>query len=1075
VKEALSPEAAANFLASPHISGHAVATALQEVSIAAAEAVSNMGQADTSAPPAAVVAAPAAALAKEAKGSKSKNAKGAAGKSPLKSGNTSVRMSVVSPAEEESPIDPNLAELIAIGEFPSIPDYPLFCPKLAEETAKQQKAFKKKGRVPATPKPDKDSRRPSMASQADGPTNNESDIESMAFMRFETIAAVYNRSRKLADRAATQLLVAPSPKTYVYNPALAEQQNPGRHNPNNSLPPVAADGRVGMVGSVIAPSPWLLEARQAVVRATATSLAQLDRYLPADTSAVLEDLFNKGRPVLDEFGVANVPEVEKEESASSDPEIKAAMYDLAGLLPCSILDEVITRAVLREASRTHTVKAAKVIVPNVEAEGEEGAADDKAAGKGGKDEKAKEKAKKPPPEKGKKGTKKDKGKESEEALFPYPVPPAPRLLAPPIPSKGPTSSNKDKETGEIEEGDKVDDGGGADLMRWRYIIYESVRSLIQDDILFLRQWSARRLQRHLAPKFPFTQLPDKQLQHALDLCGGHVLKAAKLMTASHKVSSSCWVDGGGPLNKMLATISGGDKDSRAVQLRSLRSTSDDPEDSLAATGTSDGGGGPQPLEGETGTETGGGGGSFDMQIADEEVPPSAPPPSSSSSTRNLVPKTPKTPSSSASHRHRPHHHEFDWSMDELLQAADRGIAFITANRLTSSPFRNFCDDFLERAAWLSKVTGLNISDHEVMNTLLESSAGMKTKCLLPEPLNPEVEKQKEAERELAANSPAARLMRRDESAKTSSDSSPFNLPTDDSKGHTQESAIKSAKLHIHPAVAFERLYSLPQVLACTAISTRGLISYQRKLDLARILSMSDLLSASMPSSSQHHHNNHGNNGNVPTNPFSESYECTVDRLGWWCIGASPSIPSLVRGRIVFGVGLLELLGLDGHQHENMRGSLSTHSTHSTQSTVSNASPKHRSSTPTSTSFFTNSRKFFDPSLAVPLPYVDQALMARANQLAEALNIVSIVNVESNQNKTSEWVSPSATVGVVDAGLEGMILGFQCSAVAGTEVYLDVCLQTQPKKNQKVRFGPYKISLSGGEVNVGELLFPHPPP
>jgi len=575
-------------------------------------------------------------------------------------------------------------------------------------------------------------------------------------------------------------------------------------------------------------------------------------------------------------------------------------------------------------------------------------------------------------------------------------------------------------------------------------------------------------------------LEESQLQSALDMCGGHVLKAAKLMEMSHKVNAGCWKDSGKALQDFLCTISGGGDGDSFVAIKRNSFAIEDEDDHGHEDDAIDA---PPVLKNDLSEDQQQG--ILALTNGEETVPPA--PSSAGQGTPNRGPIRSgsggggggRQVASSSSHRHRPHHHhEFTWSVEELLTAADKGTAFVTGNRMFRSPMRRYIQDFLDRAAWLSKIIGLNITETETLNALLEASAGVKSKCILAEPTNPDIERQKEAELEAMQNSPAARLMKREESNSSSPKSSPFNLVTDDSKGHTPQQALQEAMLHIHPAVAFERLYTLPQVLAATAVPTRGLISYQRKLDLARILSATELFH---PPPTANQIAQAASSSSVSASPYGEKFECTVDRLGWWCIGASPSQPAIIRGRLLFGVGVPDLLGVQQGKmpNEHIRGgSFSSNSSHSSHSTVSNATPRQLNGGKTSGAvgrnstggaFFTNSRSFFNPSLDVPPLHVDHSLVARAKQLANALSVTCLVKMNE---ESSEWVSPKASVGVVDPGLDSVILGFSCNVIPGTDVYISVMVGPLSKKSKPTRFGPFKVPLDGGDVNIGDLTFPH---
>ena len=156
--------------------------------------------------------------------------------------------------------------------------------------------------------------------------------------------------------------------------------------------------------------------------------------------------------------------------------------------------------------------------------------------------------------------------------FPFPVP-TPRPLAP-ARCDGPVQS--------------------AEALRWRFVVFEAARQLLRDDTELLKGWAARRLQRLLAPQFPFAQLPPSAGAAALVLCGGDVLRAASVLSepaawdgpaARAAGGAGGSASGGGfggsavPLRHLLVALTGGRTEGEGP---GLRGPAADPAASLAA-------------------------------------------------------------------------------------------------------------------------------------------------------------------------------------------------------------------------------------------------------------------------------------------------------------------------------------------------------------------------------------------------------------------------------------------------------------------------------------------------------------
>jgi hypothetical protein len=146
--------------------------------------------------------------------------------------------------------------------------------------------------------------------------------------------------------------------------------------------------------------------------------------------------------------------------------------------------------------------------------------------------------------------------------------------------------------------------------------------------------------------------------------------------------------------------------------------------------------------------------------------------------------------------------------------------------------------------------------------------------------------------------------------------------------------------------------------------------------------------------------------------------------------------------------------------------------------VSSLEPGERAEDATA-AFYLAARKFFDPSLDAPVAPAASSPAARAQRL---LGMVSVVTLElgtlaqrtnpsiavPSSSPSLEWSAPSAVLGVVKAGLDEVVLNFSASALAGPTATLEVRMRLSAVNTHAVRFGPFPVSASGGDVDTGEI-------
>jgi len=932
--------------------------------------------------------------------------------------------------------------------------------------------------------------------------------------------------------------------------------------------PVASDGRIGRVGAVVSPSPWLLEMREAVLVGTAKVLSRVDRCLPGDTAAALEGLLYDAEPGVPPKPISSAARSAKSGGGSQGQGVtnlySAALADLGGLLATPLLDLAVTRALLREATHDH-----KPLPPQTASGG--GTAT--AAAAGGDDDSS--------------------SAELNASGFPFAVPDTPRAHAPPLPSsskEGATSAGSSAQA--AGDGTTKDSGvAGADAaaansaasleessanaMRWRYVVVEACRSLLLDDLLVMRQWSTRRLQRLLAPHFPLTSFSEEECGGALDARGGDVLMACHLLKADGAVRSESWGDSKSALSTLLEVITGGG-------------------------GVGSGG------EGGAGELVGvGGSGSFDHGGNDNAAHAMFNARDSSDDLESLAELGEMVPTSHPAERHHKSSRNattassitvaakwLPWELADLLPAADAG-----SRGGGPAPVRKLLPALHARARWLSEMTGLPIQEKEVALCVCQAAAGLRNQCVVSPPSWVAAANRATAQEAAAATALTQPSFGEGGSSARAHDgggpAAGGGLAASSSSKEQNPSTV--ACVDVSSSVAFERLYALPQVLAATSVATRGAIAFQRKLDLARVghdthsakaqqqqqggalaLTAAQSLGRSPSTSGAGGAANGkgkalrigGGSGGKSSPPGSaspmgaaansgkgkggnsvresavnggagggnsgaaaaaaglqmanlaERFECTVDRLGWWCVGAPSFAPCTLRGRLVFDTASADfLLGMHGGAAGGAvgggrRGSTTDSMSSANSSVVSVSSagfssnagggggeagddvslsssmtPAQRESS--TAVFFASSRKFFDPSLPGPSPPSEQSLQARASTLLGNLTVVTTATAaagvacagtavgagSSVRSGTADWCSPPASCGVLKPGLDEIVIFFVAGCVAGQEVYLEARVDrgcpsggAQGSGGTALRFGPFTVPSHGGAVNAGELTF-----
>jgi hypothetical protein len=1305
ISEALGPAAALAFQASAKReggSGDMIARALAEAhtdgeaaareAVAAAQAVAN----EKAAAAAEVAASEGAGAAEEGGDAAAASAKIApANSAPV----------VAPPVDPEAVVaaalqaardsgDLDLAQLLAIGFAPAMPEITTLCPRAAavEEGGKHAKGHRAKSssRGGGSGSPSKGKNSP----KARGKEIEESESleERAAARRFEAMAFGVARARRIADRASQQLLLPPRagdlrlqrppPLSRPATTAAAAASSAAPANDDPSLDAwavPATDGRIASLRSICAPTPWLFEARASVVQAVAVVVAAANNGLPQEVETQLDALWHNDK-LFEVVSSGGKVQGEKGE----ETKVSEAKSDLAGLLPNWLLDAAVSRAVVRESTVEHVYRPP----PSKETK-KSGAGEDVPA--------APPVAETPTPKGGKKGAKAAPAAAAAAAPaaavaepssgaapsgnYSFEVPPGPRIRAPPCPARpwpllvseedaavasSVAVAEQSEEDSNFEDeaataaaqaqaladrlastpsGPAVAPTGGpgcAAAVRWRYIVCEAVRALLCDDATVLKQVSYRKVQRLLATSLPFTRMAPELLRAAWNLAGGNVQRAAALVAKDARVLENGWLHGEAPLGRLMQTLTGAANNSSSDQdaatnnaaaiesndvFRGAAEVNDDaalrPKDwdeGSMESGNSDDDDNDDilnsPLQIEAAPEaaapnTPAGGENPSAAAVAAPIVEGAIEPSSASSSRGSLRRRPSASSRSS----RPPNG--GWTLDALLAAADRGAqsaaaaaASITTTALTKggkkgakgtksarapppiapaptlAPIRQLLPVLRARASWLSAIAGVPISDHDLVFVLLQAALGLPHYCALPCP--PHLEATQQAAAAATASVGAAVTSEQEAAMPTIKESQggDASVPSDAANPFpgsepgqqptqapqltpSQESGVRpspTAVCDVQCAVAFERLYALPQVNAGTSLATRGAIAYQRKLDLARVVPEAEAAkrardsvnksNSAVASSSNVRGKGSGKaasrsgstRGSLATSgqglksgadaampamsDMSERLEVTIPRLGWWCVNECAPPPALLRGRLVFATSTVDALfgelflapsstnfnningiggSIDfGSATVGSGGSVSSRSSASTGGdrlaqlrNKNNNSPQgkgsfdggivavraqavdssnHNDDHATATaSFFANSRGFFDPSLPAPAPRAPQALAARANLLLSRLLVVAT----SNAATTGGFTSPPAVLGVVQTGLDEIVVCFAADALAGSSVKLEVSVDvgdlqsvgpgaiTPMATQHTTPFGPYEVPTTGGEMLAGELLFPAP--
>ena len=1247
VAEALGPSAAQAFSAAARgagpggSSGEAVARALAHANAAGEEAAhAAVAAAQAAANEAAEAAAAAkAAAAAAAAAVDAAAATPAVAAAPLPVAPLPVLMpAAVDPAAAVAAAllaarrsgDADLAQRLAIGFAPAPLDVASLCPRAAAEAAaKLAKGHRGKGsRRPPSGSPAKAAQSSQVGhfsppngsgsgsgrpgSRGSGSEDCEDGEEAAAARRFDAIAAAVARACRVADYASQQLLLPPRAADLRLQrppPLSRAAANGAAATPANDDPSLdawatpATDGRVSSLGAICAPTPWLLEARAAVVAAVATVVAGAACGLPNEVAAQLNALWHDDALFDTDRGGAGgeaAPELSHADFQASaalerQARLAEARSDLAGLLPNWLLDAAVSRAVVREATAEHSYrprvgagkeggKAAAAAAQAAAAAAEAAAAAQAAEAESAKGGKKGGKA--APAPKGGKGETPEPSAASAAASaassgYAFAVPPGPRTRAPPCPARPwpPPASEEDAAVasaradnatadGELpaEEaaaqaqaqaeraalqaaGPAVAVGGGpgcAAAVRWRYVVCEAARALVCDDAALLTLVGGRKVQRLLAPALPFTQLPTPLLRAAGDLAGGNVRNAAALLARDGQVLAGGWADGEAPLARLLLALTGASSDSGNGDAGVLRGAS------------GEGDGPPTPMLSPKDFWAGGGGGGDsddDDRLGPLLLEGSAPPghvspfalelTSSPAPPRMTLQRQPSATGRSVKPAHG------GWTVDLLLEAADRGAAPSPAASHTksggnkapkalgaagSAPVRQLLPALRARATWLSATLAVPISEPDLVLALLQASAGLTHYCALPCPPHLEAAQAAAAQNAAAAAAQAAEAGRAGDAAAHDAPHGgllPPRLAASNAGPAYDGGAGPSAAAacDVHCAVAFERLYALPQVAAGTSLATRGAVAYQRKLDLARVVPEADAArlarlatgSASGNASGKASGSSSSGGGKrasgaaKPAAPsaqaqvaadspvplmaaMSERFEVSVPRLGWWCVGSSARPLASVRGRLVFGAAAADaFLGAapySGSLASSSGGGLRQTADSSQVGSVGEASSgqpaggKARSQAPAGSgnyaadtaAFFANSRAFFDPSLPAPQPPPPHSLAARAQLLASRLTVVTAVRRGSKADDASApsransgsgaWASPPGALGVVAPGLDEVVVCFAAEALAGAAAWVEVRMDAAPSPASSPRclwFGPFAVPAAGGDVDVGELV------
>ena len=994
--------------------------------------------------------------------------------------------SALQAARESGDLD--LAQLLAIGFAPVMPEITTLCPRAAaaEEGGKHSKGHRAKSssRGGGGGSPSKGRNSPN--SRGKGSDESESFEERAAARRFEAMALGVARARRIADRASQQLLLPPRAGDLrlqrpppLSRPATAAAAAASSAVPANDDPSLdawavpATDGRIASLRSICEPTPWLMEARASVVQAVATVVANARNGLPQEVDSQLNALWHDDKL----FDVRSDSNLQKEEE--EEVKLSQAKSDLAGLLPNWLLDAAVSRAVVREATVEHAYRPPPSALKKAKKSGDEAPA-------------APLVAETPTPKGGKKGAKAAPAAAAaapaaadpssvaapSSGSYSFVVPPGPRTRAPPCPARPWPLSVSDEDAAvastvaaaaeTLEEepnpegvaaaaqaqaladrlaatpsGPAIAPEGGpgcAAAVRWRYIVCEAARALLNDNATVLKQVSYRKVQRLLATSLPFTQVAPELLRAAWDVTGGNVQRAASLLAKDAQVLENGWARGEAPLGRLMQSLTGASSSSDNNTDAANNAVSDVESNGVfrgAAEANDDSASRPKDWD-ESSVESGAGDsddgdGDMNSPLQIEAAPEIAPaattgenPPSAAAAP--LVEGAPRSASSSrGSQRRRPSASSRSsrppnggWTMDALLLAADRGaqnaaVAAAAVSTTTSAskggkrapkaamsaaltpvpsagpivaPIRQLLPMLRARSAWLSATVGVLISEHDLVFVLLQAAVGLPHYCALPCP--PHLEATQEAAAVAAAEGTSGAVVAAtageeaamptikesqggDTAISDSANPFPGSKPGQQQQQAPPQLAPSKANglepsptsiCEVHCAVAFERLYALPQVNAGTSLATRGAVAYQRKLDLARIVPEAEAAKrarestlttatagAGKSSSAVSSSNARGKvpgkvasrsgstrgslvtcgQGAVAAAPvmsdMSERFEVTIPRLGWWCVNECAPPPALLRGRLVFTTAVIEALfselfhAPNGNINNNIGGSL----------------------------------------------------------------------------------------------------------------------------------------------------------